>query len=169
MHGPMSGVLVGLLALAAGSASAVPITASFTVEGFSDAAPSKLVSGTIVWEADSPTSPIKSLTSIDLRIDHHTYTLEEVGFDSLGDPSYLIGGKVNGLYNMLPGTDDFALVIDGTMPRYLTYSSAGSPGQGFTGYRVTSVTANAVPEPGTFALLGVAFGAIAFVRRRRAH
>lgn len=166
-HGSMSGVLAGLLALVASSASAVPITASFTVGGFSDKAPSDLVSGTMVWEADSPTSPIKSLTSINLTIGDHAYTLEEVGFVSLGDPSYLIGGNLNGIYSMLPGTDDFVLVVDGAAPRYLMYSSGGYPflGQGFTSF---SVTASAVPEPGTFALLGVALGAMAFVRRRRA-
>jgi hypothetical protein len=58
---------------------------------------------------------------------------------------------------------------------YLRITTAGSSGQGFpAGYTLDAVEALnfrpfAIPEPGTLALVGAAFGALAVVRRRRSN
>jgi len=176
------GTLAVLLALVAGSASALPITASFSVTGFPAGAPADPVSGTIVWEADSPTAPIQSLTSISLTIDGHAYSLAEVGFLSpFFGTTDLIAGNVSNLLTLWVGTDDFVLAFDRATatPNHFGYISADVPnfflGQQFTSFSITAgaarapaaVGAGSVPEPATLTLLGVALAAGACARRRR--
>ena len=154
-------------------------------------APTDPVTGTIVWDADPATSAINSLLSIDLTLAGHVYSLGEVGFDAISNR--VIGGTVNGVNAVAGSTNDFAIVWNTVtmVPIMFDYASAGSEGFWIsTQFAVFSITAggggagdpggggpgaggpgagggagNAVPVPGTLALL--AGGVLGFAARRR--
>ncbi|BBA36851.1 hypothetical protein sS8_4928 [Methylocaldum marinum] len=86
-------------------AEAIPIVMNFTTEP-------GLVTGTIVWDADSPTSPINSLSSIDLSIDGHDFTLAEVGFAVGFENDGVIGGLVSGVGGLFFSNNDFRIEWD---------------------------------------------------------
>jgi len=81
-------VILGTVALALvlGTipAKAIPIEVNFTIEDFispfsSTPPPTDPVTGRIIYEAESITAIIDSLTAIDLVIDGHTYSISEIG------------------------------------------------------------------------------------------
>jgi hypothetical protein len=132
-------------------AFAIPIEVSFTASGFGAGAPTDPVTGSVVYDAASTTSVIDSLTSIDLTIAGHTYSLAEVGFAG----SNLIGGLINGVGTVVASTNDFFLLWNATTlsPFVLSYSSIGAFVFSSFTFPQFSVTAAAVPEPGSLALL----------------
>jgi len=137
---------------------ATPITVQFTANGFSSGAPTDPVTGTIVYEAASTTANIASLTSINLTIDGHTYSLSEVGFISpygTGGVAQAIGGILNGVDTGNYFTNDFLMTwqIATLSSPYFVYVSALHDGAWSTStFSQFSVTA--VPEPSTMLLLG---------------
>jgi hypothetical protein len=84
-------------------ASAIPITVSFTATGFNVGAPTDPVTGSIGYDAASTTAPPNSLTSINLTIAGHAYSLAEVGFAD----STVIGALINGVNFVGASTNDF--------------------------------------------------------------
>jgi PEP-CTERM motif len=162
-------------------AGAIQIRVSFTAVSFTEfeealPAPMDPVTGSIVYDAASTTSNINSLTSINLTIAGHTYQLSEVGFAPLGSDQ-LIGGLSFGVGGISHHTDDFYIRWNQTtlIPFDFTYTTtATGPAGGFflsntfTQFSVTA--AEAVPEPGSLALLAVGVAALCallpFARRR---
>ena len=166
---------LSLLLAFAGPASAIPITMQFAVSGFVGqalipiAAPTDPVTGTIVWEAASATADIDSLTSINLVINGHSYTLGGTGFVSSGGSS-TIGGIESSVYGLTNSTNDFYIAFSqstGT-PTNFWYTSAGIDDIWFSrNFDKFSITAAQVPEPAALALFGLGLVGLAVSRRRK--
>jgi hypothetical protein len=167
-------LIVGIIT----SAHAIPITMTFTVGEFTDltgggnVAPTEPVSGTIVWDAASVNGTINSLTSIDLTLNGHNYTLAEVDYISpySGGVVDVIGGVVNGVEVLNPGENDIWIVWNRSSlaPLRFTYAADGLEGkwdsQNFTSF---DISAAPVPEPATILLLSTGLaGIVGFGRKR---
>ncbi len=154
-------------------AQAITIEVNFALSNFnSPNPPTDPVIGTIIYEAVSTTANIGSLTSIDLTIAGHVYTIGEVGFASpFQSGSQLIGGLVNGLITIQNGTDDFWLLWNQStlVPTLFGYTTARNTyyswmTSSFSSFSVAE--ASTVPEPTAlvlffFGLVGMA-GVIRF-------
>ena len=150
------GAVIFFLALRAISANAVAIKVDFTAAGFGAGAPTDPVTGTIIYDAASPTADINSLTSINLTIGGHSYSLGEVGFISWPG-AQCIGGVVNEANALVSGTDDFTLGWDknSLSPYGFVYATQSPDLFMSTHYTSFSVKAvSAVPEPIIILLLG---------------
>ena len=151
---------LSLAALLFGNAQAVPITAQFVVGDFTDlTAPTDPVTGSIVWEAASPYDPIESLTSIDLTIAGHAYTLGEIGFLSPGTTN-IVGGTVDGVDWITTRKNDFYLFWDRETlaPIYFAYTTEDHGGvfanNVFRKFVVTGSGTTNESDPGNTALPG---------------
>jgi hypothetical protein len=148
--------------------SATPIAVSFVASVATSGAPTNPVSGTIVYEAASPTADILSLLSIDLTISGHSYTLGEVGF--LTGSTQRIGGILNGVDTINVGTTDFWLAwnksnLDLPNFEYATPGTTDVYGSFIQNFQRFTVVA--VPEPGTCGLLVMALGYFSAAYRTR--
>lgn len=127
-------------------------------------APTDPVVGSIVYDAASITSNINSLTSVNLTIAGHTYTVGELSFANSSPPSSPLA--VIGTPNPFANSGDCCAAVNGTdtffftwfqatlIPSMFIYAAASVPGiwdsSNFTQF---SVTAAAVPEPSSLPLL----------------
>lgn len=131
--------------------------------------PQDPVTGSIVFTADSLGSEVTSIDAIDLMINGHAYTVDEIGGANAGLNSYAFGGKFKGVGGMSSGTNDFYL-LTGPYYGFMSYSVAGSRGFWDSDSIASTFTEQtaAVPEPGSLALLLAGAGGLgAMLRRRR--
>lgn len=151
------------------SASAVPITMTFTAAGFTPVgAPDDPVSGVITWEAAGVNATIDMLTSVNLTIAGHSYVLAELDVMSpLFGNDDIVGGALNTVTTVNSGTDDFWIRWNRVtgVPFDLLYSAAGEGTvyQAFT-FTVFEITA-AIPEPAALAVLAFGLAGLGLLRR----
>jgi hypothetical protein len=154
---------------AAAPAHAITVQLDFTAD-FAPPSPVATVTGRFIYEAPSLTSEITSLTSVDLTISGHTYTLGELGFAG----SFFPGNETIGTTDPALGIADF-----GKDTLFLTFALASGTPLGF-GYGTSSppgisslesfsqFSLTAIPEPATWAMLLTGFlGAGALAARKR--
>jgi PEP-CTERM motif len=170
---------LALATWAAAPAQAATFTIEFSASGFQQggaAAPgvNTNVTGTMSWEAASPSDAIGNLTAFEMAINGHAYTLAEIGVANEGSTQTAFGGLVSGA-NAVVGNgaaDDFLIVFDRLMPRIeaFAFSVRGFVGSIWWTPSQTSMryvdTTNNVPEPATALLVLAALGAAAAARRR---
>jgi hypothetical protein len=169
---------LALAAWATPSAQAATYTIDFSASGFQNAgvaAPGvgTHITGTMSWEAASPSDAIGTLTAFDMAINGHAYTLAEIGIANEGTPQTAFGGLVNGA-NAVVGNgaaDDFLIVFDRLTPSIQTFAFsvlgyAGSIWWTPTFTSMRYVNTNHVPEPATALLVVVALGAAVVARRK---
>lgn len=142
---------------------AIPIEVNFTIEDFlspfsSTPPPTDPVIGRIIYEAESITANIDSLTAIDLIIDGHTYSINEIGYISPFASRQKIGGSLYGISLISSGTDDFRLdwYKETLTPMKFSYTSSLHQGfwdsNSFSSFSVAASTP--VPEPTNLLLIG---------------
>jgi hypothetical protein len=171
----LAGAIVAMGMGLAAPARAITVELDFTAVDFPPASPNASISGRFTYEAASLTSPATSLTSVDLTISGHTYTLGEVGVALFGDTE-VIGSTIEGVGNLQSGVNTFVLsYIPATgMPDEdgFQYGAVGNPDISeslrYSEFSLRAVGAAPAPEPATWALLLIGFlGAGALAVRRR--
>lgn len=142
----------------------------FTAADFGVGAPVDPVTGTITYDAASPTTAINSISSISLNISGHVYTLAETTFAKFNTLQF-IGGAINGANSINSGTDDFVLEWDlpSKAPKYFYYATTAHPQgiwrtQHFSTFTIEPVAT--VPIPPTMLLLASGLIGVAGLRRK---
>jgi len=125
---------LGLLSALLGSAPAafaIPVHAeiAFNFYNFTATAPQGMVPGKIGVTLESTTGKLLSLTSVDLQIYAHTYSLEELTFGEEWDGQYIEGYSAPLFIGGLP--DSFSLRLGGgewNQPPSFGYSTSSTFG-----------------------------------------
>ena len=142
---------------------------------FGQDAPDTTLTGHLAYQAASVTSPVDSLTSVDLTIAGHTYTLAELGSKTIG-PYNLIGSTSAGLGVVTAGVDSFYLQYNPILhdPVAFLYSAASFPSivdaVSYPRFSISAAAAAPAPEASAWSLLLTGFlaaGGLAVRRRLR--
>jgi hypothetical protein len=166
-------ILAALAILSPSISTASLIAIDFHVTGFITQppviTPTDPVIGQIIIESPTLTSPPTSIHSVSLTLDGYTYSLRELGFDTVGN-STAIGGAINTPWAMVSNTNDFWLHFDhvATVPKLFIYSSRNYQNRffesvTFASFRMTPLN---VPESqGYFACIVLCAAMLAVIRR----
>ncbi|MDX5370407.1 MAG: hypothetical protein LPL29_13630 [Alphaproteobacteria bacterium] len=162
----------------AGAAHAAVFETAFTFEAFDvgicpggvcPAVPQDPVSGVVVWEGASGTSPIDALVSISLTIAGKTYDISEIAFENLPGET-IVGGAAGGAASTPGGVDDFILSWDPStgLPFAFQYAVANVDSY-FVSLTASEfkTTRAQVDEPSLAGLLGLGLAGLALAARRR--
>jgi len=151
-----------MLAIAAPAEAAV-VTTDYTVSGGT--------SGSFTLDFDTVASTY-TLTALNLTIPGGStnFTTANSGLQFPLGPTLTLGGNVSGADNILVsgGLDDFLVSFDATLASQSTtmsYFVAGSRDVPFTSVTISQGAA-VVPEPASWALMLLGFGAIGLAMRR---
>jgi hypothetical protein len=164
--------------LLSASAHAIPYKVDFTASGYGPgifggaAAPQNSVTGTIFFTADAIGANISAIDAVDLTINGHAYTAEELGVSRYSD-GYTFGAKVNGVGVTRTNSDDFYLILSSSF-NVFAYAVASTPDTWttrnitYTYSELVALPPASVPEPGILGLLGLGAAGFVLSRRRRA-
>lgn len=165
-----------VLIAANSSAHAISFTLDFTATGLTvfgtGSPPTNPVTGVITYDAASLTAPIDSLTSINLTIDGHSYSVGETGFFNNGDNSWF-GGLINGVTSLNAGTTDFVLSFDRVNLGFFKFFDYAVPEintgffrtSTFSDFNVTETTVT--PLPASWPLFASGIGLVGLIGRLR--
>jgi hypothetical protein len=123
--------------------------------------PTDPVTGTIIYQAASISDPIQTFSSIDMTIDGHSYSAQELGFYRFGPEGWdMIGGVAGGVGTLYNQTDDFIIrwYRGSLAPFDFIYTSSRRDGEFDSAiyrdpYSFTSFTITQIPEPAISAIL----------------
>jgi MYXO-CTERM domain-containing protein len=148
-------------------AQAAPYRFDFSANKFTShhgyAVPQDSVSGSIVFNAASLGAAVDSISSVNLMINGHNYTADEIGSESWA-AGYIFGGIDNGPTGMLFASDDFWVYTDFNLSNQFAYTTDG--GRDYWSSPM-SYSITQVPEPASAALALIGLAALAGVRRRK--
>lgn len=161
----MKTVIAIFAAMLAFNANADAYSIQFTASGgwssiWGDvASPYDTISGSMSWTTQGPSGPVEKVTAIDLTIEGHRYTPDEVLFLNDDPNGYYFGGVLGYGANVLgAGRDDFAIHFSRPghyYPMRFYYATPTTENVWWTDAPNLSVHISAVPESSAGAMLGL--------------
>jgi hypothetical protein len=144
---------------------AVPYNLTFSFSGFSAGAPQDPVSGSLIFDKSPTDFSVLSVTSIDLTIDGHIYSVPPVsGVSAQG----LVGSDCSVVCNVFSGADYFFMLWSQTTgaPILFEYTTSSTLG-GWTSTSADTFRFAATPLPTTLPLFATGLGALGLLVWRR--
>jgi hypothetical protein len=175
MFKTLAAVLVPFL-LATSAVQAADYKIEFSLPGFQapepgiGPAPFDSAVGSLIFSAPSPSTDWSALKAFDMTIGDVTYSLQDVGFENYGWNTTVVG-NLNPQDGLHFGTNDFAFSLwHEEQVVYAFYTSEAASGVWAVSHRpvvITEITASAVPEVQTTAMLLAGLGLLGAAARRR--